>query len=282
MILHYSLENNITWNEDRSNSSTKYNRNLIRHQIIPELKKINPNLEETFASSMEKIQSVEKIYQNKVSEDKEKIIKQTSDGFGLNKNKIASLSEAKMVLYEILHEYGFNFEQVKDILLAINGQPGKTFYSQHSQLIIDREFLFVSPISEDNELKVLVHTNTNELKIHQAQLSFKKVNADEVTFAADQNTAFLDFDKLKFPLEIRFWREGDRFQPLGMKHKKKLSDFMIDEKIPLNLKQQVLVLTSGDEVIWVVGHRIDDRYKIASKTRRAFRISKKSIDDKSF
>ena len=112
-------------------------------------------------------------------------------------------------------------------------------------------------------------------------MTFEKADPEKVEFSENKNIVFLDFEKLEFPLTIRKWKHGDRFQPLGMKHKKKLSDFMIDEKIPLNLKEQVLALISGENIVWVIGHRIDDRYKITNQTRIAYKISNSYDNDKS-
>ena len=282
MILDYAREQNIIWNEDRSNQTIKYHRNLIRHQIVPELKKINPNLEETFASSMEKIEAAERIYQNSVHDIKEALIEPIDDVIRLDKGKINCLHEAGMYLYEILNEYGFNFQQVKDILIKMNGQPGKTFYSKNHQLIVDRKYLFISNRPEKEDIEISFGADAEEVVHQYGQLILQKIDIGDVAFSGDENIAFLDFDRLKFPLAVRPWRQGDRFQPLGMRHKKKLSDFMIDEKIPLNLKRQVLVLTSGDEVVWIIGLRIDDRYKITGKTRNVYKIYNISVDDKSF
>lgn len=281
MIFNYMQANNIAWREDKSNSSIKYHRNLIRHKIVPELKKINPNLEETFSQSIEKIAASERIYRKAIDHQKEMLVEKTMDGVRIEKGRLKSLEEAKIILFELLEGYGFNFRQAKDILLALDRQSGKAFYSHEYHLAVDREYLFISKINDETRVKASVDQNTTYIDINTYRLTFAKADADKVEFSENKNVAFLDFDKLDFPLTIRKWIYGDRFQPLGMKHKKKLSDFMIDEKIPVNLKEQVTVLISGENLVWVIGHRIDERYKITGKTRIAYKICNTYIDDKS-
>ena len=202
----------------------------------------------------------------------------TPKGFKIEKNKIRSADEAGILLYEILKEYGFNYQQTKDMLIAFDGQPGKSFYSPDHHLSIDRQYLFIDLITKAESKEEIVEEGSIEAKFLNHHLSFNKINASKVRFSSDENIAFLDFDKLKFPLVFRFWKEGDRFQPLGMNRKKKLSDFMIDEKIPLNLKRDVQVITSEENIVWVVGHRLDDRYKIQRSTQTVFEISVKEDD----
>ena len=146
---------------------------------------------------------------------------------------------------------------------------------------IDRQYLFISKKRDEKSVEVFINEDTAQIEAQELQLKFEKVNAKAVNFSDDNYRIFLDHEKLSFPLVLREWRKGDRFQPLGMKHKKKLSDFMIDEKIPLNLKEQVLVLLSGENIVWVIGHRIDERYKITQNTKKIYKISKSNIDDKS-
>ncbi len=272
MILNYVKANNIVWREDRSNSSIKYHRNMIRHKVVPELKKINPNLEETFSQSLQKITASERIYRSVIDKYKIALIEVTGDGFRIDKSKLKSIKELRIILFELLEEYGFNFHQVKDILPALEGQSGKSFFSKDYQLVVDRQFLFISKKNEEKIVEAFVGRNKASLEVFKNRLTFEKADPEEVEFSEDKDIVFLDYDKLEFPLIVRKWKHGDRFQPLGMKHKKKLSDFMIDEKIPLNLKKQVLVLTSGENLVWVIGLRIDDRYKITKQTRKAYKV----------
>jgi len=281
MIHDFAKDNHVIWREDQSNSSIKYHRNLIRHNIIPELKKINPNLEQTFAHTAERIAATERVFSHMVNQVKNELLIGIADGFKIEKAKLKSINESRIILFEILEKFGFNYDQVCNVLLSIDGQSGKYFYSSEYQLTIDRLFLYISPRTGEDLTENSVEANTHSIEAETFLLTFERVKTEEVEFSKDNNMAFVDYDKLKFPLTIRAWQHGDRFQPLGMQHKKKLSDFMIDEKIPLNLKKQVLLLTSGKNVAWVIGHRIDDRFKISEKTMNVYKICNTLNDDKS-
>ncbi len=278
-IEDYASKHNISWREDSSNYSVKYQRNLIRHNIIPELKKINPRLEENFAISAERISAAENIYRNIIRQQKETLLEQSTGGQRIDKNRLKSIDEPVLILYELLKKFGFNYLQVKDIFSAIDHQPGKRFESHAHELVIDRGYLFISEKSTGDSIEIQVEQSTSEIDVNGKPLTFAKVEPASIEFAVDNTIVYVDYSKLVFPLTIRNWAAGDRFQPLGMKHKKKLSDFMIDEKIPLNLKKQVMVLTSGGELVWVIGFRIDDRYKITGKTSIAYKISYTNGDD---
>ncbi len=272
MIHQYADRNNLEWREDRTNASVKYSRNLIRHHVIPELKKINPNLEFTFAQSMERISAATRIYRNFIAKQKATLLNSQNEIIKINKSLINHTIEPQIVLFEALEEYGFNFKQIKDILEVFEGQPGKVFYSSTHQLIIDREELILEEKRKEkyDEWQVFEHTESVELE--NGKMDFKVINAGEIPISTDKKVAMLDLDQLQFPLLLRTWKPGDAFYPLGMKHKKKVSDFMIDEKIPVNLKKQTLTLFSGIDLVWLVGHRIDERYKITKQTRKILRI----------
>lgn len=279
MIATYAAENQISWREDKSNNSVKYQRNLIRHHVVPELKKINPALESTLANSLEKITAAERIYKKAIDSQIAKLIKSTDGGVRISKNKLRQVEEATLVLFEILRDFGFNFHQTKDILKCLNGQPGKTFFSPTHKLVSDRNFIFIHKSQTAPDFEFLIDAHAEQVELPDSTLTLEKTDVKHVEFNEDNSRVFVDYEKLKFPLKIKTWRHGDRFQPLGMKHKKKLSDFMIDEKIPLNLKEQVMVLFSEEKPVWVIGYRIDDRYKITKNTVNALSICKNNRDD---
>jgi len=272
MILRYATENELEWREDQSNSSVKYSRNLIRHRVIPELKKINSNLENTFAQSMEKIEGATTIFNNFVGKQRSMILQNKNGIFEIEKSQLTHLENAQLLLFELLEEYGFNYSQVKDILLALDAQPGKVFYSASHQLTIDREKLFLESKKDVVDDVWDIFEDSLTMDIHTQRLRFEMLEVTNFSIDKNPEVASLDLDKLQFPLTMRYWKHGDVFFPLGMKHKKKVSDFMIDEKIPVNLKKQTLILRSGEELVWVVGHRIDDRFKITEQTSKIFRI----------
>jgi len=272
MIMNYAIDNNIAWREDKSNSTLKYHRNLIRHKVIPELRKINPNLESTYSNSLEKIAASVRIYNKVIDQQTKYLLDRQDSGIRIEKKKIKLLDEPAVILFEVLGEFGFNYHQVKDMLSGMEGQSGKIYYSSNYQLVIDREDVFITGKNVQNLTEAVVYEDSIKMEVDGINLTFEKVEGNDITFSNDRKVAFLDFDKLEFPLKIRKWKHGDWFHPLGMKHKKKLSDFMIDEKIPLNLKEEIFVIISGKNLVWVIDYRIDDRYKITDQTRKIYKI----------
>lgn len=270
-ILTYGEHHKLHWREDSSNSSNKYHRNRIRNLVIPELKKINPGLEKTYMQNQERFEALEAL----LKEQSQKILKK----FSSMKNGVRKLDMSWLdvktggliILEDILRPYGFNIDQCKAIITALGTSiSGKRFVSEDSELVVDREQLIITPIeSEIEPLAIEKDATQLDYKGQHFSLNYRDGAAE---ISTDSDLAYLDADKLAFPLKIRQWREGDRFVPLGMKQQKKLSDFMIDAKIPLNLKNHVLLFESGEDIIWVAGHRIDDRYKITKSTKRTLII----------
>ncbi len=277
-IVEYANKENLKWREDASNISSKYHRNLIRNEVIPLLKQINPKLEDTFSSTMDRISSVEDMFIHQVDELKRKGIKEKEGDYWLDLNSISNVAGKKAVLFELIRDFGFNYPQTLGILEAINHQSGKVFYSQDYLLNVDRNFMIISPI---NQIEKIHEADSFEAVINMPdyELNFELIDRNKIVIDPSPDLAFIDADKVDLPFVLRPWKHGDRFIPLGMKHQKKLSDFMIDEKIPVILKTRIYVLTSNESIFWVVGHRIDDRVKITDKTTTVLKITKTATND---
>lgn len=273
-IIQYAQENNLEWREDTSNQKNKYSRNLIRNQVIPKLKKINTGFEETMLRNIDRYKSIETFIAAEVSKIKFQYLFQSETNWTLN---LAWLSEDyKILLQHILVDFGFNYFQFKNIYQSINSS-GKSFYSDAYQLLIDRNQLFISPIKEKTGIDIIT-INKSKSKFcfgsYNFFLSIQKRNT--IKISKSLQIAYLDYDKIVFPFTIRNWKESDRFIPLGMKTEKKLSDFMIDEKIPVNLKKQIPIFISKNKIFWIAGFRIDDKFKITNITKKVLIIKIKS------
>lgn len=269
-------DNNLPFVEDSSNLSSKYARNNIRLNVVPHLREINPNLEETFAQNINRFAEAEILIQQVVAQTRTHIFK-VDNGFTiLNLKDIETLNPKKLLLFELLKPFNFTDKLVDEILLSLDKQSGTSFYSVSHRATIDRDQLLISGLENltKNELQ-LIHGEGN-LKINNSQiLSF--VFSENINLIADKNCAYVDANSLIFPLILRFREDGDRFKPLGMKSFKKLSDFFVDEKVPLPQKNKVPLLVNGNgEVIWVVGMRQDERYKLTATTKKVaiFELSK--------
>ena len=273
----FAARQGIAWREDQSNSSVKYHRNLIRHEVIPVLEKINPDLINSFGQSSTKIAAAVNIVDRNIEALKEKLIKAEGKDFLIDKKALAAEHEGSFLLSEILKSFGFNFSQARDIYNRLE-TVGKRYLSEGYQLNIDREQMIISPVSKEPSGTMLIDADQQTVDCREFNLLLNRASAAGFSIPEDKNIAALDLEKLKFPLKVRPWQKGDWFMPLGMRHKKKLSDFMIDEKIPLNLKSRVMVLKSADDIVWVIGFRIDDRYKITGDSRQVFVIKKQAHD----
>ncbi|WPP52473.1 tRNA lysidine(34) synthetase TilS [Catalinimonas niigatensis] len=277
-IEQYAQEHQLPWREDSSNVDEKYRRNLIRRKVIPVLEEINPKLMETMDMSLERISGTENFFQYAVHELKKKCMYTLGKDVFININKIKNQPGLYVVLHEMIKEYGFQYHQAREIVEAIRRknperQSGKVFNSSSHCLNIDRKELIISLISSDPMGTYTITEKEHKLDTDEFDLSLQVLDAHNYRVMPLANIAALDHERLKFPLTLRKWKKGDFFYPLGMNSKKKLSDFMIDIKIPLNLKNRVMVLTSDGDIVWVVGYRIDHRYRLTDNTHQIYEIT---------
>lgn len=276
-IENYAWQQRLVWREDSSNAAVKYARNLIRQEVIPPLLRINPGLFNTLETTLERLQGTEKVLQHYVAQLTESCMEKKGENTLISLSVLQTSTALPVVLTEMLKPFHFHYTQAKALASRIqeagSGMVGKIYSSQSHVLNIDREHLIISPRKTDETPIFYLYEDMRQLTANNHfVLNFQLFRADDYSIPADPVVAALDYDKLYFPLLIRKWEEGDWFRPLGMKGKKKLSDFMIDHKIPLNLKDRIFVLVSGEAIAWVIGYRIDDRFKITDATRQVFQI----------
>lgn len=270
-ILDFVAQKHLAWREDSSNESIKYARNLIRHEVVPVLKQINPDLENTFHNTMERIAQVEEVFLEHAQQLANKAIRCEGDHVYIDLKVLQTEKVNAVLLHEIIKNYGFNFLQAQELHVRLFQGAGKVFETPTYRLNIDRDALIISPKDLSDFIPIAIFKDQEEFTNKALRLLFSTIERREYKISSNKKVAALDLDKLEFPLAIRKWQHGDFFFPLGMKKKKKLSDFMIDEKIPLNLKERVFLLTSGNAIVWVIGHRIDDRFKITEETQKVFK-----------
>lgn len=260
-IQDYAEKNNILWREDESNSSTKYFRNKIRHQIVPILKELNPNFFKSFDNTLNNLQDSQILVQERIEELNKNLTHKKNDGtLIISVPEILNLKNVKANIYEILKPFGFtNWKDVKRILKA---QSGKQLISKTHRLLKNRDELIISPIEKatDSIYKIPKKAKSISEPIH---LKFKDL---ENPGDFSSNTVYLDKEKLNQTLYVRKWQKGDYFYPIGMNGKKKLSNFFKDSKMSLLEKEATWLLCDGDHIIWIIGSRMDDRYKITPKT----------------
>jgi tRNA(Ile)-lysidine synthase len=259
-------ENAIDYVEDSSNTSFKYARNKIRHQVIPILKELNPNLERTFEQNIQRFRETEIVLQQVVDTLSKDLLIEKDAAIHLSIQIIKRLHPQKLLLFEMLKPFGFTENVLEELIQGIDKQSGTAYYSSTHKALIDRKDLIIYKIPEETEMAICFIHSSNE----QATFLDQKISVsytEVVHFEKDPTRAFVDSKKLIYPLIVRSRQEGDKFVPLGMRTFKKLSNFFIDQKVPLNEKDLTPILINGNgEIIWIAGHRQDDRFKITGST----------------
>lgn len=271
---NYSAQHEVAWREDSSNATDDYQRNFIRHHVVPAFKKLNPSFEETIKETLSKIQSEFNLLESDlVVWRKENLFSEN----GILKIKKSGLgfSDGAARLWHCIKNFGFRFSACEDIMIALHGQSGKQFLTHSHKLIVDRDFLELTLIT-DTWTEVSIEQEQSLATLGFWQMGIRTTNNTKPS--GDLNEATLDSERLTFPLVWRKWRSGDSFCPLGMEHHKKISDFLIDQKVSVAEKDSVTVLESNGEIVWVAGYRVDNRFKITAHTKRviAFQISRVS------
>ena len=272
-ITEYANNNNISHVEDSTNAETKFTRNKIRHKLFPILKEINPNFESALKKDIEYLKDTEAIFRKEIEKAKQEIIEIDDEVVKLNISKIKALNPIKIYLYEILSEYGFNETNTMDILSCLDESSGKQFFSKTHRLLKDREYIFIDKIKNNSTNEFFLINQEQGSLIHPLKMQIEILkDLKFVNISKDKNIAMLDADLVKFPLVLRKWRQGDSFVPFGMKKEKKLSDYFTSNKYSLLDKENQWILCSEDKIIWLIGERIDDRFRISNKTKNILKI----------
>nr|WP_288834045.1 tRNA lysidine(34) synthetase TilS [uncultured Flavobacterium sp.] len=268
-ILVYAKENNIQWREDSSNASDKYLRNKIRHHLVPLLKELNPQFMESFQKTQSHLKESQELVEDAAIMVYQQVAREEGETIVFDLNQLLRLPNYKSYLYQWLHEFGFTAWE--DIYALVESQSGKQVYAPNYRLLKDREVLMLSPILQEKEVEVyFIEKNVREVNF-PLNLTFSK--ADDIS-GASNSIIFVDQDKLVYPLILKRWEEGDSFQPFGMNGKsKKLSKLFKDEKLSLLEKENCWVLWSADQIVWVLGIRQDERFKIDNSTKNILKIA---------
>lgn len=266
-IENYALEKNIQWREDSSNASDKYFRNKLRHNIVPILKELNTGFLDSFQNTLHHLQQAESLVNDASKLVYEKVVEVKENQLEIHLKPLLEFQNYKAYLYQWLKDYGFS--AWNDIYDLVEAQSGKQVFSETHVLLKDREKLILSERkASDNSAVYIIESLDSKVNIPLKLRFSKGVNI----FETHSNCIFVDENKLKFPLTIRKWQEGDYFYPSGMNGKKKLSKYFKDEKYSLLDKENQWLLCSEDQIVWVIGKRADDRFKSKETTQNSIKI----------
>ncbi|MBB5396315.1 tRNA lysidine(34) synthetase TilS [Mucilaginibacter sp. AK015] len=258
----------LTYTEDASNASVKYARNKLRHQVIPILKELNPNLEATFESNLRKFRELEMLLNREVDGLKKKLLLIEGNEVHISINEIEKLSPKRLLLFKLLYDYGFSEMVVDDLITVLGRHPGRVFESAGFTLLVDRGRLIISPKASVKDKAVSISPRDTNVGYNNYKLTV--LHDDSPLIVKDNPLAVsVDAELLVYPLTLRAWQQGDTFYPLGMKTRQKLSDFFIHQKVPLHQKDGVPILVNGNgDIIWVGGYRLSERYKVSDNTKK--------------
>ena len=266
-IASFASAHGIRHREDSSNAEIKYTRNRIRHRVIPELEKVNPGVLSAVTDTMKHLSSTSAIMEVYISQLVSRIFRSSGDTAEADISSLTSLSPVEPHIFELFRQYGLSPKQTGEVIALLETGTGKSVYTSTHRLLNNRGKIIITPRKEEARVEYRFNS-IDEMRISGLFSDLRISEPGEGALPATYLTAALDLEKVGFPVTVRHWRAGDRFMPLGMKQLKKISDFLIDLKVPVTKKEKVLLLLSGSEVMWVMGYRIDDRYRVTPGTEK--------------
>lgn len=270
-IESYAAQKNVEYRTDITNNELIFQRNFVRHKIIPGLEKLNPAFRNNLAATMFNLREVEDFYQTEVTRQIKRISNHEGPYHEITVSDLLKLPHPRQVLYEWMNQFGFNPTAIEQVFTNLEGEPGRQFFSKTHRLVIDRNKLIIAETTA--ETSQVFYIEKDDLEIFDPiHLTLNHIDIENTKIDPDPRSAFLDIDELQFPLIVRKWNAGEYFQPLGMEGFKKISDFFIDQKLSIPEKESTWIIYSGDKVVWITGQRIDNRFKITDRTKNVLCI----------
>jgi tRNA(Ile)-lysidine synthase len=272
-LISFANENRLDFVEDSTNASDKYTRNYFRHQLIPILKEVFPRVEDNMINNMQRFQDIEILYQQSILLHKKKLLEENGEEIHIPVLKLLQSEPQVTIVYEIIKTFGFTANQTDEVIKLLTSESGKYVQSLTHRVFKNRKWLIIAPLNNISAENILIETADSIVNFKNGELKLEKFSPDELLPANDNSIAQLDAAEIFYPLLLRKWKQGDYFYPLGMNKKKKLSRFLIDQKLSLTEKENIWVVEMNKKIIWVVGKRIDNRFKITPKTKTILKIS---------
>jgi tRNA(Ile)-lysidine synthase len=277
-LLEYARELNLEYVEDSSNQSEKYSRNYFRLQVIPLIEKIYPGAISNIAHNATRFQEIEILYRQAIDLHKKKLVEKKGTELHIPVEKLRRTEPIQTVVYEIIREFGFSTGQTTSVLELMDSESGRYVLSTTHRILKNRNWLIISPLYSKEQGVVVIGDSEQVVEFPNGQLELERIRkATGYRPSPDDSVACLDSSDIQFPLLLRRWRKGDYFYPLGMQKKKKLARFLIDQKLSLNEKENVWVLEMDRRILWVIGKRIDHRFRITDQTKEILEIKLKAF-----
>lgn len=266
-IHDFAVSSGINWVDDSSNSDIHYTRNLIRNVILPEIEKAFPNAAQNVITTSKHLRDVQQVYSMEISKMINEILIDKGDHWGIPVNKMKLVKTLNALVYEVFKKFGFNSTQVESLISLLSASTGKFICSDSHRVLKNRDWLLIHPIKSESQQILVIDSPDSHFDFKGGKLSVQLTgqfgNPDTAA-----NQAWLDADTISFPLLVRPVKAGDYFYPLGVRKKKKVARFLTDLKRSRQEKEQQWVVESAKKILWVIGMRIDDRFKMTSKTKK--------------
>lgn len=272
-IESFAKENNLQFVEDSSNLTDKYTRNYFRHQVIPLVEKVFPHTEANLLDNVERFNDIDVLYRQAMNVHKKKLMEFYKNEVHIPVLKLLKSKPLTTIVFEIVKDYGFTPAQTQEVIHLLKSESGKYISSSTHKIIKNRNWIIILPINTTEANTILIEETDEKIQFEKGTLEIKKINNDNISIPSSNSTTVLDSKEIVFPLLLRKWKQGDYFYPLGMNKKKKLSRFFIDQKLSVADKENIWVIESNKKILWIIGHRIDDRFKITERTKQVIKIS---------
>lgn len=272
-LQEYANDQGLEFVEDSSNLEDKYSRNYLRHQLFPILQLIYPEVERNLAANISRFRDTEELVQQAIEVHRKKLLVIKGEETHIPVLKLLKSDPLNTVVYEIFRDYGFEGSRVNEVIRLLSSESGKYLLSKTHRILKNRNWLIVSKSGEKESGHILVEEHSKSVVFSAGELKFERIAGNHFGPSTQANIASLDADGIQFPLLLRKWKPGDYFYPLGMLKKKKLSRFFIDQKMSLLEKERTWVLEMNRKIIWVIGKRIDERFKLTPQSKTCLQIS---------
>lgn len=280
VLIDFARERELYYVEDSSNASDKYSRNFVRHHIIPLIEEKYPGAEDNILLNLERFRQVELLYMQAIAIHRKKLLDQRGSEVYIAVQKLLKTDPLKTVVFEITKGYGFTAKQSEEVIALLHSDSGKYILSATHRILRNRSWLIISSLPQHTSSVIVINEGEKELNFEQGKLTLtlKEIKEGREEIPDSRWVACFDSKEIRFPLLLRKWKTGDYFYPLGMRKKKKLSRFFIDQKMSLSEKENTWVIEMDKKIIWVVNQRIDDRFKVLPGTQTMLRIALKPAE----
>jgi tRNA(Ile)-lysidine synthase len=281
-LKEFAHTRNLEWVEDSTNATDDYTRNFFRNQLLPSLKSVFPDVEQNLAKNLNRFSEAGLLYSQAIHQIKKKLLRPQGAEMHIPILQLKKSVPLNTIIYEILKDYQFSSAQSEEVMQLLDSANGKYISGSTHRVIKDRRWLIIAPLSNLQSGHFVIEKEESLLDYPDGRLRLSGIERDAaIDFRGTRTTEYLDLDKIRFPLVLRKWQAGDYFYPLGMKKKKKVARFLIDQKLSRTAKEKIWILVSDLQILWVVGQRIDNRFGIGTGTRNLLKLSNEAPPDRS-